>query len=233
MTQHRTRLIIARVAAMVLLIQALSGCQKPRDPGFVGAWLDYTPNMSGTIYLPSPTGLFGVGTDGKGWLHRGNGGERFALPLASGQVIYRIFFDDYQGDPLFVYECGEFDGGIGHVVRLDKVSLSVEWRADIPGGNIMEPLLRGHFLYVTGIGTVGKIDVRTGVYVWQIKGLYRMVRTHGAYNAFDKPILKGRTVIFPESSIDVEKGQAASLLKLIVDDRTGTVIAGTVPPQER
>lgn len=229
--------MITRVAAMVLLIQALSGCQKPRDPGFVGASLDRNPNMSGTFYLPSPTGYFGVGTDGKGWLHRGNGGERFALPLASGQVIPRIFFDDYQGDPLFVYECGDFDGGIGHVVRLDKVSLAVEWRADIPGFNVMEPLLHGPFLYVTAIGTVGKIDVRTGVYVWQIKGLYRLVRTgqesHGAYNAFDKPILKGRTVIFPESSIDVEKGQAASLLKLIVDDRTGTVIAGTVPPQER
>lgn len=152
----------------------------------------------------------------------GNGSRKrdyhhFIVPLPdSDDYITSLSVAPYQSDLVFTvgYDDGE-DGG-GYVVRLSPDSSSPRWHANWFGFNVAGPLFRPPYLYVAAIGTVGKIDLATGQYVWRHDDLYE--RSSGAYNLFDRPQLIADTVLFTSSADGKPR-------RLLVNDSSGVILS--------
>jgi len=126
-------------------------------------------------------------------------------------------------DIIIVCELTDGDNGRGRAFCLDRDHFHVKWFAEIRAFNVGEPLLENNHLYLTSLDWVGKLDVLTGKYDWQIGGLYS--RPSECYTAFEKPFIKGEKVSFPDFF--------SSSRTLIVDDKTGKILAGAPPKGEK
>jgi hypothetical protein len=141
----------------------------------------------------------GNGRRTKGKMTRG-----FNLRLDRGDSIGRLFYTELEGDLLLLLHIGDAGAGAGAglVTRLEQPSMRGLWRQRIAASEVGEPLREGQHLYVTGAGFVGKLDLRTGAYAWQLDGLEDM---RGAepkpLHAFDPPALDGDAVLFRERPV--------------------------------
>jgi hypothetical protein len=147
-----------------------------------------------------------VGANGNGRRTRdGKGGRErhFNLRLEGRYFIEGIRFAIHEGDVLLVCDLNDGEAGAGLVTRLEQPSMRALWRQEIPAFNVGEPLRDGHALYVTGIGFVGKLDLRTGKYDWSHDGLYdeRADEAEKSFNSFEAPELAGDEVLFREKPV--------------------------------
>lgn len=149
--------------------------------------------------------------------------KRTKIPLPKDFCIEKLQFSDCIGDIIIVCELTDGDNGCGRAFRLDRNSLHVKWHAEIRAFNVGEPLLENNHLYLTSLDWVGKLDVLTGKYDWQIGGLYS--RPSECYTAFEKPFIKSGKVYFPDFF--------SSSRTLIVDDKTGKILEGAPPKGEK
>jgi len=193
-----------------------------------------------TVSLPCREGLVQIRSNGKAEIRRNNKVDQFQLPIYEGAFfVEKLYFSDCLGDFLIAYDISNsIAEGISMVVRIDRESLGIMWRTVIRSCYVSEPLLQGHFLYVAAIGWAGKIDIRTGLYIWEIRGLYASGTTSdkrgwSCYNSFLRPELKGTTVIFPEDPEHLDAHRPFPPQKLVVDDKSGKVISGIVPSDKK
>lgn len=128
----------------------------------------------------------------------------FKLPLnKDDHLAGSLYYAEYQGDLLLIGEVSDEESGLGFIVRLDKRTLRIKWRQIVAGFNVGRGLIDGSYAYVTAIGFIGKVSLKTGAYVWRHKDLYR--QSNSAFNSFDLPELNGNVVVFRESSHDLRK----------------------------
>jgi hypothetical protein len=147
--------------------------------------------------------------------------KRTKIPLPKYFQIEKMQFSGYLGDIIIVCELTDGDTCCGRAFRLDRDRFNVKWYAKIDGLNVGEPLQQDNRLYLTALGWVGKLDVLTGKYDWQIGDLY--TRPSRWYDSFKKPFIKDEKVHFP--------GWGSSPT-LIVDDKTGKILEGAPPKNE-
>ena len=169
-----------------------------------------------------------INNDGTGEVKYSNGiVKEIKISLPKLFFIENLQFSDCLGDIIVVCELSDGDNGCGRVFRLDKDRLIVKWYAEIPAFNVGEPLLQNKHLYLTSLDWVGKLAVKTGNYDWQIGGLY--TRPSGWYNSFLKPVIKNGKVYF------TERGYADKMpyRTLIVGDKTGKILGGAPPKNEK
>ncbi|HEX6182822.1 MAG TPA: hypothetical protein VFZ44_02850 [Pyrinomonadaceae bacterium] len=165
-----------------------------------------------------------VGANGNGRRTKGDRTRRFNLRLDGRDFIEKLSFAVYEGDLLFVCQVGDGESGGGLVMRLEQPSMRALWKQEIPAFNVGEPLREGHSLYVTGIDFVGRLDLRTGEYIWRHDDLSG--RTDAAragtspddFNSFETPELAGDTVLFRERPVYNRRRT------LVVNRKTGEVI---------
>lgn len=117
----------------------------------------------------------------------------FVLPVDTDLYIELLGFTRVDGDPVFLVVETDEESGAGFVVRLDSMSLAQKWKAKVPGFDLGYALRDGQYLYMTGIGSVGKLDVNSGQYAWRHDGLYAREK----FNNFERPLVRGDTVEFP------------------------------------
>ena len=158
--------------------------------------------------------------------HNGNGrrtkGKKvrgFNLRLDRGESIARILYSEFEGDLLLLLHTSIEGLGLGFVTRLEQPSMRGLWRQRIPASDVGEPLRDGHHLYVTGLGFVGKLDLRTGEYAWQHDDL-EVARGEEtpAVHTFGEPELDGDAVLFRERPVYNPRRT------LVIDQRSGKVI---------
>ncbi len=78
------------------------------------------------------------------------------------------------------------------------------------GFNLGQPVIVGNMAYLSTIGSVGKIDLNTGKYVWKFDNLYE----NGKYNNFYEPVFhEGDLVLFSD-------GQNS----ILINDRKGEIL---------
>ena len=113
--------------------------------------------------------------------------------------------------------CEETDHDIS-TSSLFKINLddhSLEWSSEIQGGNLGLPIISNSNIYVISAGSVGKIDLNTGNYIWKHWGLYDSnIRS---FNYFDTILIQGDTIEFISKQRDGAD-------KVIVNDKTGQII---------
>ena len=124
-----------------------------------------------------------------------------------------LYFTRYKGDLLLICETELDDSGSGIVRRLDGESLKIKWEQRIKAFNIGPGLINGDYAYLTGIGFVGKVNLRTGKYEWKHESLYR--KGDGSYNSFALPTRAKSKIIFQES-------HGSSIIE--VDDQSGKIL---------
>jgi hypothetical protein len=159
-----------------------------------------------------------VRQNGNGWRKKGDRTRRFNLRLDYGG-LGRVYFHDYGGRLLLVCEDGDGESGSGFVTLLEQPSMRARWKQTFPAFNVGEPLREGRYLYVTGVGFVGKINLGTGEFDWKHDDLYDT--REGApkhFTSFETPELDGDAVLFRERPV-YNPGKT-----LVVDRKSGKVI---------
>ena len=157
---------------------------------------------------------YGNGRRTKGTKTRG-----FNLRLDPGETVTRAFYTECEGDLLLLLHTQVAGAGAGFVTRLEQPSMRGLWRQRIPAPDVGEPLREGVHLYVSGRGFVGKLDLRTGVYLWQHDNLEdRRGDEPKPLGAFEAPALDGDAVLFRERPVYNPRRTLA------VNRKTGEVI---------
>jgi hypothetical protein len=160
-----------------------------------------------------------VNANGNGRRTKGKRVRGFNLRLDSGEAIVNLFYSELEGDLMLLLHTDTAGIPLGFVTRLEQPSMRGLWRQRIPAGDLGDPLREGHSLYVTGLGLVGKLDLRTGAYDWQHDDLEV---ERGAWtkplHTFDEPELDGGAVLFRERPVYNPRRT------LVLDKKTGEVI---------
>jgi hypothetical protein len=142
----------------------------------------------------------------------------FNLRLEAGDRLRHVYFSEFVNNIILACEVSDAETGAGFVVRLEQPSMRARWKAHLPGFNVGAPLRDGEHLYLTAIGFVAKLDLKTGRFAW------RHTRLHGrggpdAFSAFGPPELSGDAVLFRETRAD---GRPARAVR--VHRRTGKIL---------
>ncbi|HYH85931.1 MAG TPA: hypothetical protein VEX60_10800 [Pyrinomonadaceae bacterium] len=196
---------LARAAFMLLCLAACAAAQvesrapsaQAKPPGaFQKA--EQTGAVTSAVFDFEQNGFaYHIAANGNGRRTKGDKTRRFNLRLDRGDHIESIYFSEHDGDLLLACGVTDEESGIGLIVRLEQPSMRALWSRQIPAFNTGEPLRAGSRLYVTGIGFVGALDIKTGEYAWKHEGLYGRGR-EGAFNSFVAPEMKGEEVLFKE-----------------------------------
>lgn len=130
--------------------------------------------------------------------------RKLKLPVPSGMWLGGpVYFAPYKQDFLVQYGLSSGEESSAKLVRLDGLSLEVKW---IVGGvpfNMTPGLIQGGFLYVTGIGFVGAINLDTGRYAWCVRDLYK---GENIFAAFQEPTLEGDTLTARDKLVAAQDG---------------------------
>lgn len=153
------------------------------------------------------------------------------VPLVAGAeaaegLIRKLWCALVDGDLLLFHESDYFgpqgDFVAGGILRVTPRG-AVRWAARSEG-NVGPPLVSRAFAYVTGIGFVGKLDLRSGRYAWRHGDLYR---TPGLYNGFALPHRDRGGIVFPAVHHNLGKAIPGRWPKaLVVDDAGGAIWSG-------
>lgn len=130
--------------------------------------------------------------------------RKLKLPVPSGMWLGGpVYFAPYQQDFLIQYGLSSGEESSAKLLRLDGLSLDVKW---VVGGvpfNMTPGLIQGGFLYVTGIGFVGAIDLDTGRYAWCVRDLYK---GENIFAAFQEPTIEGDTLTAQDKLVAAQDG---------------------------
>lgn len=156
-----------------------------------------------------------VSANGNGRRTKGKHVRGFNLRFDSGESAARAFYSEYEGDLLLLLHTNLG----GFITRLEQPSMRGLWRHRIPASDVGQPLRDGFYLYLTGKGFVGKLDLRSGMYLWQSDDRDYADRDRvKTFGAFDRPELDGDAVLFRERPVYNPRRT------LVIDKKSGRII---------
>jgi hypothetical protein len=130
----------------------------------------------------------------------------FKLTINPKGYLEQIYYLEYQGDMLLIYEASDRAYGWGYVVRLNQKTQKVRWIAPISGYDLGPGLVEGNSLYLTAADLIAKLDLVSGTFAWQHLDLTK--KYSSSFAAFDLPWTEGERVFFKEQSaktLEVDK----------------------------
>jgi hypothetical protein len=201
------------------IVAAQSQQSTNRQRGFTKATNTNSSPSQNPIFQFSSSGIkYRIKANGSGTRGTGNSqATKFNLKIASSDFIETLSYLDFQDNMLILASITDNEGSYGAVYSLSKNNSQVKWVANIPGFNIGDVTLEDRYAYITAIGFVSKLDLKSGKYIWKHTGMYQKNR---AFGMFDRPKLQGRKVIFSGISPD---GDAPK--NIVVDKISGKLIA--------
>lgn len=210
--------------ALLLLMSSVLGQQRTSSPSKLKDLRTFTEVKGQPEYQPSSfkysTSIYkyGISSSGRG---RRTGGRitarYFSLRLDKGDSLQRaIYHAEYEGDVLLVCEVSDGEGGAGFIIKLDGQTLRMKWKRWIPAFNIGQGLIEGDHAYLTAIGFVAKVNLKSGAFAWKHGNLYR----NDDFNSFELPRVEGDTVLFKEV---VNYDEPAKTVK--VQKRSGKIVS--------
>lgn len=193
-------------SVFALLLAALAAAAQPPQPGRLFQTARPVPDAAAGA--PAEPEAFEFELSGFRYRVARNGAGRrtkdeevrlFNLQLEGSDWIERVYFSEYDGNVLLVCGVRDAETGAGFAARLEQPSMRALWKAELPAFNVGQPLRDGAHLYLTGIGFVAKLDLRTGRFVWRHRRLHGRAG-EGTFNAFAPPEVSGDAVVFREQA---------------------------------
>ena len=142
--------------------------------------------------------------------------RNFDLRVGRNGHVVRVYFTEYEGDLLLIYEASDKQYGWGYVERLDQKTLKPRWLKPVNGFNIGPGLVEANYAYLSAVDLLAKIDLRSGDYVWQQQAFQEQYVLSS--KGFRLPSVKGERVFFQE---DATNGKTIE-----VDKTTGKILGG-------
>jgi hypothetical protein len=159
-----------------------------------------------------------VARNGAGRRAKNDAVRLFNLQLAGTDWIERVYFSEYDDNVVLVCGVRDAETGAGFAARLEQPSMRARWKTELPAFNVGQPLRDGPHLYLTGIGFVAKLDLRTGLFVWRHRRLSGR-GGEGTFNSFGPPEVSGDAVLFRE-----EPAAGRPALALRVNRKSGKIL---------
>lgn len=127
----------------------------------------------------------------------------------------------YKNNAYLVFDVSDGDYGHAIVVSVSLASNLLNWKSSLGGFNSSPLLVTDSGVYASAIGTVVKLNLKSGEDIWRHEELYE--KDTYAYNSFIRPKVSKRTIIFEESKVSFAKYKGTR--KIIVDDRSGEILS--------
>jgi hypothetical protein len=160
-------------------------------------------------------GTVAVSADADGKLNIA-GRRAASLRLVRFDMIEWLWSMPVDADYLIAYESTNRheDSSSGGLCRFSGDLTKRRWCTPFPAFNVAASLSSSKNVFLAGIGTVAEVDIRTGKFLWRVKGLYERSQ---AFNSFFTAVERGRSVEF----YAIEGGSTAKPWVATVDRATG------------
>lgn len=143
-----------------------------------------------------------------------------ALALKDGAWIEGLQYAEVDQTLFLAYTFSTSNSGGSVALAIDLVKQSPVWQIQVGGFNLGDAVIREHYIYLSTIGTVAKLDFIAGKFVWKHDNLYDA--TTGAFNSMKVAQFDGTKVVFED--------EFESTKKIVVDDETGKLDHNTQIP---
>jgi hypothetical protein len=140
-------------------------------------------------------------------------GNADSIILSEDMYVTRAFFYVIDTDLLLFCEMSDSDNGTSDMFRINLTNKKIKWKSNLNGFNLSQPAIRTNCAYITVIGSIGKLDLETGKFIYVESNLYDRERT--SFNNFDTILFRGNKTIF------IAKRPLNSMVDtVIVDEKT-------------
>ena len=131
--------------------------------------------------------------------------------------VESLAYASYEDDLIIVFVSSNFTFSGSKIARIDGETLTPKWVTDFSGVNIGLPIVKNNYLYVSSIGSIGKLDVDTGEFLWKHTELY----DHDTqdFNSFKMAVFDDTKVIFQGRN-----PMSACPKRVEVNDDTGSIL---------
>lgn len=158
--------------------------------------------LNGINYQITPVGIFSINKRDSIKLKTENGvGKAY---IYEDRFNYYIFYEDLD----LIYSGG-------YIEKISKNTMSSQY-CEMIYFNLGQPIILNEFAFVSAIGFVGKLNLKTGQYIWKHDDLYDHEKY--SFNIFDTVIIKHKTTEFIS-----ENYYSKSIDKIIVDNQSGEI----------
>jgi hypothetical protein len=93
--------------------------------------------------------------------------KKFDLRVGGQGRLQEIYFLEYEGDLVLIYEVRDGGSGWGYVERFNQRTLKVSWLAPVNSYNLTSGLIEEHSLYLAGASLVARLDLLAGKWSWE------------------------------------------------------------------
>ena len=154
------------------------------------------------------------------YLPSGAGTKKIHIVLPEHYYVEAVQGYSFANCIILNLEISDGDAGSTLVAMLNKPNITLNWTFELGAFNPSPPLVTDDSIYIGGIGTIAKLNLKTGHTVWKHTGLYE--KDTGAFNSFIKPIKQGEIIIFKDNS--VSKSNQGNIREIRVIEKSGEII---------
>lgn len=95
----------------------------------------------------------------------------YKFSLGNEYPIEQLYFVQKGHDIFFFYTDVDVNGAGSFIKRISLDTGAVLWETEVEGFSFAKPLIRGQFAYISTIGFIGKLKLKTGTFDWKFSGL--------------------------------------------------------------
>lgn len=117
-----------------------------------------------------------------------------SLRLTTDMYVTVAYFHKVDNMLLLFLEESDSEGGISEVLKIDLPQKKILWKTELIGFNLGDPYLLNDYAYLSAIGVIGKLNLKTGKYSYHFPDLYD--NNKGSFNSFDTIIFKDSLTYF-------------------------------------
>ena len=137
----------------------------------------------------------------------------FNLKVDRGHLA-RVYFHEYEGDLLLIYEVTDGRYAWGYAARLSQATARVKWLTGVSGFNFGPALVESNYAYLSAAGLLAKLDLGSGAYVWRQQ--LQPDKDSPPGQVFQAPRVEGVQVFFTE--------ETAPHRTFVVDKLSGKIV---------
>ncbi|RPH26839.1 MAG: hypothetical protein EHM93_19445 [Bacteroidales bacterium] len=131
--------------------------------------------------------------------------------------IQKIFPFIIGEDIVIIYSFSTLDGDSGSTAkRISLKNKNIIWKTSIYGFNLVRPIIVNGYVYLSTIGFVGKLSVKTGEFIWGFDDFFK----NGNFISFNEPLF------YKDSIVQFTENKASNLIgsSITIDDRNRRIL---------
>lgn len=133
--------------------------------------------------------------------------RNFDLRMGPNSRLERLYYLEYEGDLLLVYEVTDQRSDWAYVMRMDQNTRKTIWLTPLSGFRIGPGLVDNGSAYISAANLLTRINLRTGKIEWQQSEIEQQ---RPPFTGFALPSIEGARVVFTE---DEEDGRIVEIEK--------------------